>query len=197
MANPNTMLLHGNLSLFSGQVRRFTVIVRSLFGEVLPGTRTNSESGGGVLNLRKVLTQAQKYDLQLRRVGPNALSSKPDNRSDGILLSNVPPVNEIMLWTVGYSRQLGGAGAGYRAQHYLIRSRLQAPPRRQFSAGRVRSHESPDLLKSPLHRYTGSVPNQVHLPVFSITYSVKCHNSPLNPDFLPSLPSSCLKVTFQ
>ena len=64
MANPNTMLLHGNLSLFSGQgAQIYSHRAFFLFmGKFCLDSKQNSESGGGVLNLRKVVAQAEKYD---------------------------------------------------------------------------------------------------------------------------------------
>src|SRR6267378_2344981 len=101
-------------SLFSlVRVRRFTVIVRSfsLWGSSA-WTRNNTRNQeGGSPEFEKSPNASSKVRLQLRRVVRTPCHPKPDNRSDGILLSNVPPVNEIMLWAVGYSRQLG-AGCG-------------------------------------------------------------------------------------
>jgi hypothetical protein len=65
MANPNTMLLHGNLSLFSCQGAEIYYSHSAFFlfvGKVYLDSKHNLESGRGVLNLTRVLEQAEKYD---------------------------------------------------------------------------------------------------------------------------------------
>ena len=64
MASPNTMLLHGNLSLFSGQgaeIYSHSAFILFL-GKFCLDSKQDLNSGRGVLNLTKVLAQAEKYD---------------------------------------------------------------------------------------------------------------------------------------
>jgi hypothetical protein len=102
--------------------------------------------------LTKVLAQAENYDCTCGEWSEQPCHPKPDSRSDGILLSNVPPVNEIMLWTGGLLASKWARVAGYGAQHYLILSRVQAPAWTAVFCRAVRSHGSPIRLKS---LYTG------------------------------------------
>jgi len=126
MASPNTISLHGNLSLFSCQGAEIYSHSAFFFGEVLPGLETKLGIRRGSPEFEKSRGASWKVRLQLRRVVRTACHPKPDSRSDGILLSNVPPVNEIMLWAVGYSRQDGRGVRAIALKHYLRRSRLQA-----------------------------------------------------------------------
>jgi hypothetical protein len=78
-------------------------------------------------------------------------------------------------------------GLGYRAQHYLL-----GVPRLNFAWTAVfctgASHR---VVRDPFE----TTSTQYHLisPVFSITYPIKCQNSPLNPDFLPFIAFFVLK----
>jgi hypothetical protein len=64
MASPNTMRLHGNLSLFSCQgAEVYSHGAFFLFwGKFCLDSKQDLESGRGVLNLTKVLAQSEKYD---------------------------------------------------------------------------------------------------------------------------------------
>jgi hypothetical protein len=66
MASPNTMSLHGNLSLFSCQgaeIYSHSAFILFLFLGSSAWTRNKTwNQEGGVLNFTKVLAQAEKYD---------------------------------------------------------------------------------------------------------------------------------------
>jgi len=155
-------------SLFSlVRVRRFTVIARSFsfsFWEVLPGLETR-------LGIRKGSPESDtspgaswKVRLQLRRVVRTPCHPKPDNRSHEILHSNGSPVNEIMLWSVGYSRQRRRGVRAMALRTIYWRYRVQAP-----AWTTVFCWQSGRMVLDSAHEKI-STPNQSISPVFSITY---------------------------
>jgi hypothetical protein len=101
MANPNTMLLHGNLSLFSclgAEIYSHSAFF-TLLGKFCLDSKQDLDSGRGVLNLTKALTQAEKYNCNCGEWVRTTCHLRPCNHSHGILHSNGSPVNEILLWT--------------------------------------------------------------------------------------------------
>jgi len=161
-------------SLFSlVRVRRFTVIARSFLGKFCLDSKQNSESGGGVLNLRKVLTQAQKYDCNCGEWSERLVIQNPTAAATEFC-SQMCRLSMKLCSGPWATRVKIGAGCGlsrsalFSAQHYLIWSRVQAPASTAVFcwAGQVafvpRSSEessTPDKCR-----------NQSISPVFSITY---------------------------
>jgi len=80
------------------RVRRFTVMARSLFallGKFCLGLETKLGIGKGSPEIDKSPGASRKVRLHLRLVVRTPCHPRPGNRSDGIVLSNEPPVNGI------------------------------------------------------------------------------------------------------
>jgi len=75
-------------------------MARSLFallGKFCLDSKHNLESGRGVLNLTKVLTQAEKYDCNCGQWSERLVIQDPAVAANEFCSRNGPPVNEIML----------------------------------------------------------------------------------------------------
>src|SRR6202521_4449157 len=85
---------HGNLSLFSCQDTNIYSHGPFSLGEVLPGLETKLGIRKGSPVIDKSPGASRKVRLQLRLVVRTPCHPRPGSRSEGILLSNGPPVNE-------------------------------------------------------------------------------------------------------
>jgi hypothetical protein len=100
MASPNTMSLHGNLSLFSCQGAE--IYSHSAFSLLSWGsfawTRNKTwNQEGEVLNLKKVSAQAENYDCTCGEWSEHLVIQNPAAAAKEFCTRRGQPVNEIML----------------------------------------------------------------------------------------------------
>ena len=166
MASPNTMLLHGNLSLLSCQGAEiyshgaFSLLF--FYWGSSAWTRNKTWNQEGDLRLTKVLAQAEKYDCNSGKWSERLVIRNPTAAATKFC-SQMCRLS-MKLWCEPWAAlvKVGGVRAiALSTLYYGAASKL--PLGRQFSARRAGRivHDPPEKT---------STPNQSISPVFSITY---------------------------
>jgi hypothetical protein len=99
-------------------------MAHSLLGKFCLDSKQNLESGRGVLKLTKVLALAEKHECDCGEWSERLVIQDPATAATKFC-SQMAPLS-MKLWSESWATLVKARGTGYRAQHYLLRRRIQA-----------------------------------------------------------------------